>query len=264
MKRTLVALVLGILLACVPLPPPVVDPQPPQPLVGGVQTHFDAPIDERVLADLKRLGFQVARLDVQRCDLRTALFMIQQTKDAGLLPLAIVRDAGQMYTLPADIDFELRNEPDLEGPDPQTYRGLMLDMARVADGRRIWVGVVSNFNERGFKYLQAIGDIPENLGVSIHNYGDGEFAPTERKYAQFIGIIGQRPFIITEFGYPTYDIPEEESAALIKREFEWWAAHGARYSIVYQLNDGVKKSERYGLRRLDGSWKPSAFVLSGN
>lgn len=264
MKQTFALVLLVLLLACTGLgPPPVIVPQPPLPVVGGVQTHFGYLIEPEILRDLKKFGYTVARLDVQRVDAQTALAMVRQTKDAGLTPLAIVRDAGQMLQLPADIEFELRNEPDLEGPPPAEYRGLMLDMARVAGGRRIWVGSVSNFNERGFNYLKALGEIPENLGVSIHNYGDGEFAPTEAKYAHFIDIIGQRPFIVTEFGYPTVDMSEEESAAKIKREFEWWGAHGAHYSIVYQLNDGAASHEKYGLRRFDGSWKPSAFIFAG-
>lgn len=268
MKQLLVLALLVLLVACRsglgPTPVPSPTPQPSQPLVGGIQTHFDSPADPQILQDLRRLGFQVARLDIQRTDLPTALGMIEQTKVAGLLPLVIVRDAGQMLQLPADIDFELRNEPDIEGPSAQTYRGLMHDMARVANGRRIWVGAVSNFHDRGFKYLRELGPIPDNLGVSIHNYGDGQFAPTEQRYAKFISIIGQRPFIITEFGYPTADMSEEESATKIKREFEWWALHGARYSILYQLNDGPNKNqESYGIRRLDGSWKPSAFIFSG-
>lgn len=259
-KVFLVSLILGV--ACVVVPPPVIVPQPPQPLVAGVQTHFDSGVvDPQVLRDLKSFGYTVARMDLQRVDNSSAQWLIQTVKQAGLRPLAIVRDAGQMLSLPDDIDFELRNEPDLEGPDPQTYRGLMVDIARVADGRRVWVGAISNFNDRGFKYLRAIGEIPPGVGVSMHNYGDGEFAPTERKYAYFIDIVGQRPFVITEFGYPTADIPELESASLIKREFEWWAQHGAHFAVVYQLNDGHRSNETYGLRRVDGSWKPSAHIF---
>lgn len=243
----------------------MVDPQPPTPVAGGLQTHFDALVDPAILAPLAGWGWQYARVDVQRVDTWTALRIIQQVKDAGLKPVAIVRDAGQMLQLPDDIDFELRNEPDLEGPTAQVYRGLMLDMARMAAGRRVWVGAVSNFNQRGFDYLRALQPFPDEVGISIHNYGDGQFAPSHARYAYFIEIIGQKPFVITEFGYPTADMSEETSAALIRDEFEWWAQHGARFTILYQLNDGPNPdTESYGIRRVDGTWKPSATALQGS
>lgn len=259
-----ISLIVG-LLACTGLgPPPDIIPQPPAPNMPGVQTHFDALVSPEHIEPLAGWQWAYARVDVQRADAYTANAIVQQVKEAGLRPLAIIRDAQQMLELPDDIDFELRNEPDLEGPPPQVYRGLMLDIARLADGRRVWVGAVSNFNERGFDYLRKLGTIPPNLGVSIHNYGDGEFAPTEAKYAHFIGIIGERQFAITEFGYPTEDIPELQVARLVREEHLWWAAHGARFSIMYQLNDGPNDGESYGLRRMDGSWKPTAFIWTEN
>ncbi len=103
--------------------------------------------------------------------------------------------------------------------------------------------------------------------MSVHRYGDGSFddphsgfANRDREVHWLRAAIGDRPFSVTEFGYPDGDMSEEEAARRIRVEFEFWAGK-ADFACLYQLNDGRGTHEQFGIRRLDGSWKPSAYVL---
>jgi hypothetical protein len=239
---------------------------------GCLQAGFNAPVGGGTLTELKNLGWQVIRLDVQQTDSDTANYMVYEVMIAQLRPLVIVRDAAQIRAMGVpDIDYELRNEPDLEGPSPADYRQLMIAAARATQdiGARLYVGAVSNLNDRGFAYLHAIRPFPEGVRVSVHRYGDGTFddphsgfANRENEVRWLQAAIGDLPFAVTEFGYPDGDMSEEEAARRIRVEFEFWAGK-ADFACLYQLNDGPRNFaiDKFGIRRIDGSWKPSAYVL---
>jgi hypothetical protein len=246
-----------------------------------VQTHFDALVGRDTLNALKSFRFSIARIDAQASDLPTTLAMIDEAEAAGLRPLVIVRDGVQLEQLPDGIDVELKNEPDLNGPTPAVYAQFVSEAAKIAHrGRQtLWVGAVSNLNRRGLEYLKNLGELPADVGVSVHRYGDGTFEnphdgfpSRDAEVAALRAIIGDRPFGVSEFGYPKHrygwgpfsgQITPEHAALFIRQEIAFWRRHGAAWSIVYQLNDGPtdSRADRYGIRAFDGTWRPAARVL---
>jgi hypothetical protein len=247
----------------------------------GVQTHFDALVGLDALNALRSFGFTIARIDAQASDIDTTLAMIAEAEAAGLRPLVIVRDGDQLERLPDGIDAELKNEPDLNGPAPAVYAQLVWEAIEIARrGRQtLWVGAVSNLNRRGLEYLKSLGELPADVGVTVHRYGDGTFqGPHEgfpsrdAEVAALRATIGDRPFGVSEFGYPKLrygwgpfkrQITPEQAAVLLRQEIGFWAYHGASWSVIYQLNDGPTdtREDRYGIRAFDGTWRPSARVL---
>lgn len=240
--------------------------------------HYESAELLRSVADL---GWKVARMDNQRTSVQDTINQMREFEAAGLKPYVIVRDAEQLAQLPSGYDYELRNEPDLEGPSPDEYKKLMWDAAHVArsNGQRLFVGTISNLNKRGFDYLNAILPLPEWVGFAAHRYGDGSFdkphAPYHSREGEVRGlrsIIGNRPLIVSEFGYPTrtkqdkwgfvaLGLSDKESVYRIKQEYLFWEQQGAVFSCLYQLNDGHTQNEQFGIRGNDGTWKESAYIF---
>jgi hypothetical protein len=282
--QTALGVVICALAAClwVPASQPISSvPLPAGFHVVGVQTHFDALVGIDTLNALKSFGFTIARIDAQASDIRTTLAMIAEAQAAGLRPLVIVRDGDQLERLPDGIDAELKNEPDLNGPAPEMYARLVWEAIEIARrGRQtLWIGAIGNLNRRGLEYLKSLGQLPADVGVTVHRYGDGTFQDPHEGFqsrdaevAALRAIIGDRPFGVSEFGYPKHrygwgpfrrQITPEQAAVLLRQEIAFWALKGASWSVIYQLNDGPTdtREDRYGIRAFDGTWRPAAQVL---
>jgi len=248
----------------------------------GIQTHFNARIDAETLSQLKALGYGLCRVDAQESTPALAAQMAQDVLDHQMVPLVIVKTVEQTVQLPEETQVEILNEPDLNGPTPDVYADLLWDFAiHAREDLQLWGPVISNLNTRGFAYLRevlATGDLPSRLHISIHRYGDNTFftphtGATSRhdEVSQLLTMTKNRPFGVSEFGY--HQSPERkwyqwrarrltdaQMAERIQQEYDFWAAHGAEFAVLYQLNDGpsTRLGDRYGIRRFDGSWKPSA------
>ncbi len=237
-----------------------------------IQAGFRAGVPKSDLDQIKDLGFKVVRMDVQGMDTASIRRIINEVHDANLEGLYIIYEPAQLRELPEGLMYELRNEPDLEGPPPADYRPLMFEAAEVARLRNqvLYVGVVSNLNDRGFNYLKALLPFPDNVKVSVHRYGDGTFENAHRGFDSrhsevkwLRDVIGQRSFAVTEFGYPSDDLGEAKQAYRTQQEFEFWNSK-ADFTCLYQLNDGPLKNETFGIRRYpDKSLKPNAHILKG-
>lgn len=241
-------------------------------LVVGVQTHFDGPAGSHPLEVLKSLGFKIARIDAQKSSILETLAMIQEAQQAGLRPLVIVRGPLQLAQLPPDLDYELLNEPDVQGMGPEEYGSLVrvASLTALENHQTLWVGSISNLNVSGLAYLKALGALPDNVKVSVHRYGHGDFLSPHTGFqtrGEEVGalkaIIGTREWAVTEFGYSDTLASPEQNAIYITQELNFWEQVGARFAIIYQLNDGPSKAQgdHYGLRFFDGTWKPSSKVL---
>ncbi len=274
MKKLVILLTLLLASCNLPTSPTPTDvPHNPQNIVTPcLQTSFGDRVDPSILRMVGQFGFEVARLDLQRVDRDSAILQIQDHLSVGLTPLATIRDGNQIRQIGLPVWYELRNEPDLEGPTPEEYRILVEDAveANREVGGRLFIGVVSNLNDRGFDYLKAIRPFPAGVDISVHRYGDGTFEHPHKGFSSrnaevkwLKETIGPRKFAVTEFGYPTSDMSEEEQAKKIRQELEFWYQK-AEFACIYQINDGPgnTRSHRYGIRRSDGSWKPSANVVN--
>jgi hypothetical protein len=277
-------------------------------MIHGIHTHFNEPIayandSAGECRQLAQRGFGLARVDVQlMTDSGGIADLVADVRQAGMVALVIVRDAAQLQAAldvtghdPA-VWWELRNEPDIEGPNPTAYAALMRECADVSDGAnaRLFVGCVSNPHERGRKYLQAIrptlDTLPPSVGVTWHRYPHWKtgttfeaphegFRSRDDEVAYIRRLTGGRAWGISEFGYSTAERvspwwqfwrrrrerwTDIDVAELTRREFEFWRRHGAAFSVLYQISDapGDERLNRYGIRRVDGTWKPVADVIS--
>lgn len=259
-----------------------------------LQAIFNEPISHDDLRLIRSLGFDGVRVDVQKMGSGTDVRMLLlDVEGAGLEALVVVRDADQIYELPYPTHVELRNEPDLEGPAPPDYHALIEPAARVARerGHALWVGVVSNLNDRGFRYLRTLVEcgLPDDAGVSVHRYPTGKgpwvphdgFASREAEVLELRNLVGWgRRLGLTEFGYHT--APRRSSswwgrllgrkerwtdaqvAEYVAWEFRFWSQQGAEFATLYQINDGPTDTpiDRYGIRASDGHMKPVAGVVA--
>lgn len=255
----------------------------------GLQVGFGELIGAALLADLRARGCQVIRLDAQTSpSLEHTTALVNEVTDAGLQPCTIIRDAAHLSAIPDGQLVEFGNEPDLGAqfgwPDASEYIRLAREAAEVDEGRhQLFLGVVSNLNERGFSFLEAMDwpTIPLYVGCAFHRYPDGDdpqpAVPSrerrfrgpdhrDREVAELRRIVGNRPLALTEVGYHTArSLTEQQQAANMAWERAFWQRHGID-AVAYQINSGPDPREvqhQYGFRRVDGTWRPVATAWFG-
>jgi len=146
-------------------------------------------------------------------------------------------------------------------------------------------GGVSNLNERGLEYLHSMLSapaVPADVVIGFHRYpeaGRGAEAPhrgfesRDEEFEALAGLVGGRRVACTEFGYHTAEDrvgslglrrSESEVADSVRWDLNFFAQRHVLVAAIYQLNDGTRDvaEERYGVRRLDGTLKPVAEMLS--
>lgn len=245
----------------------------------GVQTHFNGWVDPQTLQTLHAKGFRMARVDVQALSPQDGLRLVADTVASGLEPLVIVATFEQLRAMPEGTMVEWQNEPDLAlgRPTPIPPKQYAQDFRIACEiaqekGLLLYGPVVSNLNKRGFDYFAAMGELPANARISVHRYGDGTFRtphklnkywPLGRFHSRdeeldhLKAITNNRPFGVSEFGYPLRD--EAKQAQYLQQELQLFKDHGADFAVIYQLNDDPNfKDYSFGIRRPDGTWKPSA------
>jgi hypothetical protein len=198
---------------------------------------------------------------------------------------ATVIQAAQAAEL-TDYALEIGNEPDIAVPgyseDPRAFANAVLDCLDTARGLGftgpVISGGIANLNNRGFRYLSRCLQArpswpPPDLVIGFHRYpeaGRGPFAPHDHfksrqdEWRTFMNIVGARPVACTEFGYHTADnLTDADVADAVMWDLEFYTKRDARMACVYQLNDGPGDSylDKYGVRYLDGVWKPVADAI---
>jgi hypothetical protein len=266
-------------------------------MLRGLQTSFGGLVGAELLVELNGAGVESGRIDCHPRDaagVRQALSpedtlaLVQEHTANGLHHLATVLGPESIGLLPPGSHVEVRNEPDLEGPDPATYAGIVRAVWDVAEplGLHVWAGAVSNLNDRGLDYLQRLRPyLPSGVGISVHRYPHDSWLPPmtgptvphegfdsrEAEVDALRGIIGTRRWRVSEFGY--HNAPRngrlfhwpawthQESAEYIAWEWAFWEAQGAEAADLFQINDGPEGSantaeNRFGVRyEQDGVWR---------
>ena len=250
---------------------------------AGLQCGFGDALGAETLTAVRDQGFTIVRVDLQKADQAKTTQLAQEVNDAGLQPLCIVRRAEQMSVLPAGALVELGNEPDL-AHFGWTVESYLAEARRcvpiaLASGQRLYLGVVSNLNKRGFKFLEQLPwqEWPEQICCSVHRYPDGRL-PTnahsgcksrEHEVAKLRAIVGHRPLAVTEVGY--HDGPGGWNWGQVAEHMAWerrfFSEQGFEVVVAFQINDGEKldpsTEAHFGFRRHpSGEWKPvaQAFV----
>jgi hypothetical protein len=251
-------------------------------MLRGLQAGFGEPLGATTLLNLSALGVDGVRLDCQTLLATPTQQLVKEARAFNLIPLPIISRPSQLEVLPPGTNVEFLNEPDLNGPDPESYRLRLMELVPAAEkaGVRLWAGSVSNLNARGLGYLAATrpDTWPASVHVTVHRYQTGAnhlspHACCRSRGGEVINlrrIIGARPFGVSEFGYHTARrwrwgiIPvrfsDAQVADMVAWEWKFWEGHAARFAVLYQLNDGPTTAaiDRFGIRRTDGTWKPVA------
>jgi hypothetical protein len=186
--------------------------------------------------------------------------------------------------------IEIGNEPDIAVPgyseDPRAFADAVSECLTTARGlgfTGLFIsGGIANLNNRGFRYLSRCCQTrpawpPPDLVIGFHRYpeaGRGPLAPHDRfksrsdEWRTFKGIIGDQPCACTEFGYQTspgepLTLTDDDVAEAVLWDLDFYATRKALMGCVYQLNDGPGDSylDKYGVRYLDGVWKPVAEAI---
>jgi len=266
-------------------------------VIPSLGTHFHARVDAATLDAIAMFGFGWARIDAQVASVELLADMIDETADAGLRPLPIVYDLERLELVAAHAavtDTEWGNEPDGDIL-PALYREQLEPACSLAAayGLRLWAPAISNLDRDSLRWLELVraDGWPAGLhGVSVHRYGDGTFEMPHDGFSSRADEVRRLkelcdglPFSCTEFGYPTkgsagtlhkrgkylrpgFHLSEDQQAANIAKEWQFWQAQGCEICALYQINDGPNADEGYGIRRClpDGTltdWKPAAYQV---
>jgi hypothetical protein len=185
--------------------------------------------------------------------------------------------------------IEIGNEPDIAHPGysehPEDFAEAVRQCHEAARGNgftgAIVIGGIANLNDRGFDYLERVLDVAalplDDLVVGFHRYpetGHGPLKPHDRfgsrqdEWRAFRAIVGHCRCACTEFGYHTaparpFTLSDQDVAGAVDWDLDFYEEGLVHLACLYQLNDGPGDSylDRYGVRTLDGTWKPVAVVV---
>jgi hypothetical protein len=245
-------------------------------MLFGLGTHFDERIPAEDLSSVYNFGFRAARIDAQKASASTMFEMLADAAAAGLEPLVILYDLDMLEQLGAGQRVEWGNELDFTTP-PRHYRDSLDDAADLAASRGIKLcgPCISNLDRDSLRWLEQVRGRGWPYGltaVSVHRYGDGTFEwshPGFRNRHDEVSVLRSLcdglPWLVTEFGYKTGTdegfVTEQEQADRTAQEWAFWQDEGAEAAFLYQINDGQSAEESFGIRRVDGTWKPVASTV---
>lgn len=191
--------------------------------------------------------------------------------------------------------IEIGNEPDLAHPG---YRDRPLHFAVAVQQTYAAVraagfagpvisGGISNLSRPSLRYLEdmLLAGLPADLILGFHRYPKGlspenpqaGFDSREEEWQELQRLANGRAVACTEVGHHTAPrkylkwgfipwkkrVSEDDCAAHLAYDLTFFRDRGCLLTAVYQLNDGPTDThlDRYGIRRMDGTWKPAAAVV---
>ncbi len=190
--------------------------------------------------------------------------------------------------------LEIGNEPDL-GVDSwkdnpkllgETFAECYAVVREFTDRSVVLTPSVSNLNQRGLTYLRKMlsPGLPAGAAVAVHRYPNGRdstsphpgFETRDEEIQELFRLVEDADVWVTETGrtegpdrvrrlfLPDLEVrmTEEEVSACMEAELRFWAGLPRVKAVVwYQLNSGPDPKDpldHYGIRRLDGTFKPIA------
>jgi hypothetical protein len=196
-----------------------------------------------------------------------------------------LRDLGYFNVAPeVQPAIEIGNEPDLAHDQWKDHPKLLaqtfnicFDLIRTYSAHcPVLSPSVSNLNQRGFTYLERMLTVPlhREAAIAFHRYphdGDPQkphegFGDRHQETSKLVQMAAGRDLWLTETGLTEgpHDgkfHSEEFVAETYDSEARFWQAMPSLRAMTwYNINDGpsVEQIDHYGVRRLDGSWKPVA------
>jgi hypothetical protein len=209
---------------------------------------------------------------------------VGELENVGIKAYVTGNAAAQISELPKTVyGFEYLNEPDGR-VHPVDYMAGLRDCIIECDKARIdgYGPTISNLIRtkitasgeelRGIEYLQACSPFPDTMKGSVHRYGDDQ--TVENPHMGFVSreheVISMhlafkggrpwgasRPWGVSEFGWSTADMTEEQAAYNIAWEWKFWTEQMALFAVLYQIHDGPSTGaiDHFGLFRMDGTVK---------
>jgi len=223
--------------------------------------------------------------------LSIALVNVRGTIDGTLETADEVAVAAKATGCDARLAIEVGNEEDINGRwgnDPRGYGHLVAsveDLLSVHAPRvRVVTAGIGTISRESLAWLaEAMPFVPASVAVGYHPYRSSPpgvprkgYSSREAEFAALRAIAGDRALWCTEIGWHTAPRPkgfplcwmserwsDSEVASFLRSELRLNAEAGAEAAFIFQLNDGAdqkNREHRFGIRRMDGSLKPSAQV----
>lgn len=249
------------------------------PLLCGINAGFGEPIAHEV-AGLREHRYTQVRQDLQFITDPTIVTMLREDlRNNAIRPLWIIREPQVPFVLSGD-RIELCNEPNLNGYTPEVYAALWNRVAPtlLSRGATVFAGSVSNLDQNGINWVRRAWRCmsPKPTHVSVHRYPENSgflqphkgFQTREEEVDALRQIVGDVTLAVTEFGYhtarrkwrgfwPLCPWSDTQVMSFAIQEWQFWSDMDAESAYIYQLNDSpTNRTERYGVRRLNGTWKP--------
>lgn len=183
--------------------------------------------------------------------------------------------------------IEVGNECDLSGPfvkDPDGFGRLVANAANavrvLSPNTRVVSGGISHCGKDKLKWLKsAIRHFPAEVAVGYHPYrdtGPGEGRPDYgsrgEEFASLAVVVGTHQAWCTEIGWHTAPRKKRpqwtdgQVEIFLRDELQREKEFGAEVMAIFQIHDGPDPNQyehRFGIRRVDGALKPSAYVIRG-
>ena len=190
-----------------------------------------------------------------------------------------------------DVYYEMGNECDAgkNYMDPLAYARSFNAAEQAARevnmAARIITAGITSTHRAGLDWLSTViktGLISQDAIVGYHSYRDGDpqephegFPSRSAEFLELRRIAQGRRIANTEIGWSdgspkrtvwpcswfARGLSEGQVAQYLRKELEINRSFEAEFIVIFQLQDGTGRDEHFGIRRRDGTWKPSAFVL---
>lgn len=261
---------------------------------------FGSPVGLTDLAVVASLGFLGVRQDIREVVSSAPITSeLKAAHMLGLLVLdsKVWRSAGACESVAiiakasgAEVWFEVGNECDGRGRgdeqplDPRDYALAFADaeaaIRAIIPGAVVITAGITSTHRAGLAWLNSVvktGLVSPDAVLGFHSYRSGAperphegFASRSAEFGELRAIARGRRIANTEVGWTdartswwpcVHPLSEATVADYLRREIEINDNFEAECVVVFQLNDGAKSEEHFGIRRRDGSLKPSAHCL---
>lgn len=253
---------------------------------------------EAIRQDVLSADWAPALVDnILRGDLR-GIFVVPVAKESECHAIAhVVSRRAVELQQGGLVILEVGNEEDLAGKrwsrDPVGWSMLVSDVATIASDHssiapggsvRVVSGGISCLSRQAISWLSRsrVRQIP--VGVGYHQYRSTipvlpleGYSSRAEEFRALDGAAGGQPTWMTECGWhtarrssgtwpfrKTWSYTDTQVAEFLREELARNEEAGARSFVTYQLNDGPDPSndqDCFGIRRTDGTLKPSATIL---
>ncbi len=258
---------------------------------------FGSALRVEQLLEIKARGFSGVRQDI--LSPADAGELVSETVVAKMPSLFIVRSVAVARVTARAIrlwpsqGIEIGNEEDSKQSPKAYYRSLIEMSTAIRLVNRdvpIWTAGITAHDGKRLGWLEEVYKlgVPSDIGCCVHGYAQElppgvprpGFSSRAAEYAAIRRIIGpERRLAQSEIGWHTAPFrvrkgwfstvtrqwTDEQVAGFLQGELTVAKNNGLLFSTIFQQGDGPdprNHEHRFGIRRLDGTWKPQAAAVT--